>query len=91
MLFVGKGKGGEALEPLKKRLRRRAGQIRAVCIDMSSAYAAWVENVLPQADIVYDHFHLIKLMNERMDGLRAVSGRNSPRNSTPNKQGNGFR
>lgn len=70
VLFVGKGKGGEALEPFKKCLRRRAGQIRAVCIDMSSAYAAWVETVLPQADIVIDHFHLIKLMIERMDGLR---------------------
>jgi len=26
--------------------------------------------VIPQAQIVYDHFHVIKLMNERMDALR---------------------
>ena len=37
---------------------------------MANAYSAWVSEVLPGADIVYDHFHVIKLMNERMDGLR---------------------
>ena len=27
-------------------------------------------SVLPDADIIYDHFHLIKLMNDRMNNLR---------------------
>ena len=70
VVFVGKGKGGDALEPFKSRLRRRAKQIEAVTIDMSNAYAAWLKEVLPDSDIVYDHFHVIKLMNERMDSLR---------------------
>ena len=70
VLFIGKGKGGEALEPFKRRLRSKAKQIEAVAIDMSNAYAAWLAEVLPDAEIVYDHFHVIKLMNERMDGLR---------------------
>ena len=70
VLFVGKGKGGDALKPLKGRLRRRAKQIEVVAIDMSNAYAAWLKQVLPETDIVYDHFHVIKLMNERMDGVR---------------------
>jgi len=39
-------------------------------MDMSSAYSAWVGKVLPDSDIVYDLFHVIKLMNERMDNLR---------------------
>ena len=52
------------------RLRRKARQIEAVAIDMSNAYAAWLSKVLPDAEIVYDHFHVIKLMNERMDALR---------------------
>lgn len=70
VLFVGKGKGGDALKPLKSRLRRRAKQIEAVTIDMSNAYAKWLSEVLPETEIVYDHFHVIKLMNERMDTLR---------------------
>jgi transposase len=39
-------------------------------MDMSNAYAAWIGEALPNAEIVYDHFHVIKLMNERMDALR---------------------
>ncbi len=73
VLFVGKGKGSDALEPFKSRLRRRAKQIQAVAIDMSNAYAAWIGKVLPNAEIVYDHFHVIKLMNERMDTLRRTT------------------
>ena len=73
VLFVGKGKGGDALEPFKARLRRRANQIEAVAIDMSNAYAAWIEQVLRTAEVVYDHFHVIKLMNERMDALRRAT------------------
>ena len=73
VLFVGKGKGGQALEPFKSRLRRRAKQIEAVAIDMSNAYAAWIRQVLPGAEVVYDHFHVIKLMNERMDTLRRTT------------------
>ena len=70
VLFIGKGKGGDALRPFRRKLRRRARHIRAVAIDMANAYSAWVKAALPDADIVYDHFRLIKLMNERMDGLR---------------------
>ncbi len=70
VLYVGKGKGVDALKKFRKRIKRRAKQIVAVAMDMSNAYTAWVKEVLPDADIVYDHFHVIKLMNERMDGLR---------------------
>lgn len=70
VVHVAEGKGGAALEAFRKRIRHRKKQIQAVAMDMSSAYAAWVGEVLPDAEIVYDHFHVIKLMNERMDGLR---------------------
>ena len=73
VLFVGNGKGGDGLEPFKSRLRGRNKQIEAVAIDMSNAYAAWIERVLPKAQVVYDHFHVIKLMNERMDALRRTT------------------
>lgn len=70
VLFIGKGKGGAALEDFERRIRRKAKQIKAVTMDMSNAYSAWVDRVLPNADIIYDHFHVIKLMNKGMDGLR---------------------
>ena len=70
VLFLGKGKGGDALKSFGKRLKRRAKHIKAVAMDMANSYSAWVGKVLPDADIVYDHFHVIKLMNERMNALR---------------------
>ena len=70
VLYIGKGKGGKALEGFERRLKQHAGRIEAVCIDMSNAYGAWVGEIVPEAEIVYDHFHIIKLMNERLDGLR---------------------
>ena len=70
VLFVGKGKGGDSLSKFKKRLKRKSKQIKAVAIDMANSYSAWVSEVLPEADIIYDHFHLIKLMNDRMNRLR---------------------
>ena len=70
VLFIGKGKGGDALKAFERRIRLKAKQIKAVTMDMSNAYSAWLNKVLPQAEIIYDHFHVIKLMNERMDNLR---------------------
>lgn len=70
VLFIGKGKGGDALKKFRKRLKRNRKRIKAVAIDMANSYSAWVAEVLPDADIVYDHFHVIKLMNERMNNLR---------------------
>ena len=37
---------------------------------MSNAYSSWVEAVLPKPQIVYDHFHVIKAMIEKMDHVR---------------------
>jgi len=73
VLYIGKGKGGDALKKFRKRIKRKAAQIVAVVMDMSNAYSAWVSEVLPDADIIYDHFHVIKLMNDRMDNLRRTT------------------
>lgn len=66
-----KDKGVDALKKFRKRIKRKAAQIVAVA--MSNAYSAWVSEVLPNAAIVYDHFYVIKLMNDRMDNLRRIT------------------
>jgi transposase len=70
VLFIGNGKGGDALKKFRKRIKRRAKQIKAVAIDMANSYSAWVSEVLPDADIVYDHFHVVKSMNDKLNTLR---------------------
>lgn len=70
VLFVGDGKGADALLPFWKRLRASHAKIRAVAIDMSLAYIDAVTTYLPKALIVFDHFHIIKLYNEKLSDLR---------------------
>ena len=39
-------------------------------MDMSAAYRGAVSTHLPEAKIVFDHFHVIKLFNEKLSDLR---------------------
>ena len=70
VVFVGDGKGADALKPFWKRLRPSKAKIEAVAMDMSAAYRAAVSAHLPEAKIVFDHFHVIKLFNEKLSELR---------------------
>jgi transposase len=70
VVFVGDGRGADSLTPFWKRLKRARAKIRAVAIDMSPAYIAAVSANLPTAAIVFDHFHLIKLFNDKLAKLR---------------------
>jgi transposase len=70
VLHVGDGKGGDALKKFWRRLSSSKATIEAVAMDMSNGYASWVRKKLPNAEIVFDHFHVIKLMNDRVDKVR---------------------
>jgi transposase len=70
VVHVGKGKGGDALTDFWKRLHRSGAAIQAVGIDMSPAYIQAVATHLPKAKIVFDRFHVIKLLNDALSDLR---------------------
>ena len=70
VVFVGDGKGGDALEPFWQRLRRSGATIEAVATEKSPAYISAVMEYLPGAVHVFDHFHIIKLYNEGLSDLR---------------------
>jgi transposase len=70
VVFVGDGKGAKALEPFWKRLRSSKAKIAAVAMDMSPAYREAVSTHLPNAKIVFDRFHVMKLFNEKLSDLR---------------------
>jgi len=70
VVFVGDGKGADALIPFWRRVRRSGARIEAVAIDMSPAYIEAVRTQLPNAAIVFDHFHVIKLFNDKLSDLR---------------------
>jgi transposase len=70
VVFVGDGKGAKALKPFWKRLRGSKAKIEAVAMDMSPAYHEAVSIHLKGAKIVFDHFHVVKLFNEKLSQLR---------------------
>src|SRR5271157_2282918 len=55
---------------LGRKFGRPKAKIRAVAADMSAAYMQAVRENLPRAVMVLDHFHVIKLFNEKLTQLR---------------------
>lgn len=70
VVFVGDGKGADALAPFWRRLRAAHAKVRAVATDMSKAYIQAVRANLPKAVHVFDHFHVIKLYNDKLSAFR---------------------
>ena len=70
VVFVGDGKGADALEPFWKRLRASGAQLQAVAADLSPAYALAVRRNLPGAVLVNDRFHVVKLLHDHLAELR---------------------
>jgi len=68
--------GWDVLKDIQKRdltrrfARPRLKHLRQIAIDMSTAYIKAVSTHLPEAAIVFDHFHVLKLFNEKLSNLR---------------------
>ena len=78
-IFVTDGKGSDVFGLFVEFLIQHGGQpgnIQLVSMDMSSPFILGCRNCLPAAEIVFDHFHVVKLCNEALDevrkGLRAT-------------------
>ncbi len=70
VVFVGEGKGADALEPFWGRLRAARARVEAVATDLSPAYIQAVRANLGNAIHVFDHFHVVKLFNEKLSDFR---------------------
>ena len=87
VVFVGDGKGADALKPFWKRLRPSRARIEAVAMDMSAAYRGAVSTNLPKAKIVFDRFHVMKLFNEKLSDLRRAAPRGDRRDAEEGPEG----
>lgn len=70
VVYVGDGKGKDALDGFWKRLSRSKCNIKAVSTDLSGAFISAVREHLPDATLVFDHFHVVKLANDALDKVR---------------------
>lgn len=70
ILYVGEGKGSDALDKFWKRIKKKGINIKYIATDLSAAFIASVYENCPNAVHVFDHFHVVKLMNEKLDAIR---------------------
>jgi len=70
VVSVAPGRGLTGVGGFFLRLKRAQVSVQAVATDMAGGYIAAVLKYLPKARLVFDHFHVIKLMNEKLTTLR---------------------
>ena len=72
LLWVGDDRTEEAVRPFftEEMGRRRCRTLRVVCMDMWAAYAKLVREHAPNAQILFDRFHIVKHLNEAVDAVR---------------------
>lgn len=72
IIYVGEGKGVDALSDFWKRVKRKNISIKYVATDLSAAFIGSVLENCPDAIHVFDHFHVMKLMNDKLDDIRRI-------------------
>jgi transposase len=70
IVWVAPGRKKASLGIFLQRLKRSGACIEAVVMDLCAAYTRAMEEHLPGVPIVYDHFHVVQLMNAKLDELR---------------------
>lgn len=70
IIYVGEGKGADALTKFWQKVRKAGIRIKHVATDLSAAFIASVMENAPDAVHVFDHFHVSKLMNDALDDIR---------------------
>jgi transposase len=83
VLWVGKGNSREAIRPFFELLGEHCRHIEAVAMDMNTAFDLEVKQHCPQAEVVYDLFHVVaRYGRDVIDRIR-VDQANALRNDKP--------
>jgi len=81
VLFVADGKDAKTVEAFADDLKTHGGNadnIAEVCIDMSTAFIKGTAEHLPKAEITFDKFHAVKLVNDAVDKVRRAESKQRP-------------
>ena len=81
VLFATEGRGAETIAKFADDLEAHNGHasnIKQVCIDMSAAFIKGVTDNLPEAEITFDKFHAVKLVNDAVDKVRRAESKDRP-------------
>jgi transposase len=81
LLFGTEGCDHETVKAFTQDLKAHNGtpeNITDACLDMSKAFIKGVNETLPNAEITFDPFHLIKHMNDALSQVRAEEAKDYP-------------
>ena len=81
LLFACEGRDKAVVAAFVKDLEAHGGQaenIDSVCIDMSKSYVAGVGEHLPNAEITFDPFHVMAIVNQAVDLVRRQEAKTEP-------------
>ena len=80
-IFVADGKSSQTITDFTIDLKEHNGtpeQIKEVSCDMSPAFIKGVKDALPEAQITFDKFHILKIINEAVDKVRQEEALTNP-------------
>ncbi len=80
-IFVTEGKDANTVARFKEDFTHHGGDVNLitdVSCDMSQAFIKGVRDNLPNAEITFDKFHILKLINEAVDKVRRAEAATNP-------------
>jgi transposase len=83
IVWCSPGRNAETLQEFFELLGERKDSIRAVSIDMSGGYEKAIRDCIPQAEVAFDPFHVVKLAQRAVDQVRRDEWNAHERSRTP--------
>ena len=84
------GRKAECLAGFLRKLATKAKRLKGIAMDMSAGYAAAVKKFLPNVDIIFDRFHVTKVLTTAVDNVRKAEWRKHQEAGLNVKKGDRF-
>lgn len=81
VLFATEGKDSSTVEKFHKDFKEHGGcpnLVTEACCDMSPSFISGINNNFPNAQITFDKFHTMKIINEAVDEVRRAEQKERP-------------
>ena len=90
VIFACEGKDSSTITSFSEDFQHHNGNpnnIKSVCCDMSPSYISGISKELPNAEITFDKFHVMKAMNEGVNEVRVQEQKKRRSSKIPNSYG----
>ncbi len=81
LLFATTGRTADVFAEFRRDLEAHGGaaeQVDEICMDMSKAYMKGARDEFPDAEVTFDRFHVVKLLNEVVESVRRAERKERP-------------